>query len=256
MTGKVDYDTVAPAYDRRYADNEYPGTESALREFAGIDHDVLEVGCGTGHWLALLQVWGCRATGVDPSEQMLGRAVERASGARLLRGRGEAIPCADASFDRVVCINTLHHVEDKPRFIAEARRVLRPGGRFMAIGLDPSQGPDLWCIYEYWPSTLALDRARYPRCEQVRAWLAAAGFAECASHVAERIRFDRGARESLERGLLAKTTTSQLTLLDDAEYERGIAAIQRALEAAEARGDTLRLSADLRLYATIGSVPR
>ena len=235
--------------------NDYPGTERALREFAGENHDVLEVGCGTGHWLALLQTWGCRAIGLEPSEQMLARAAERQCGARLLRGHAEAIPCADASFDRVVCINALHHFADKRRFVGEARRVLRPGGRFMAINLDPSQGLDSWCIYDYWPSTLALDRERYPRSEDIRSWLAAAGFGECASYVADRILFDRVAREALERGLLAKTVTSQLMLLDDAEYQRGIAAIEGAIQAAEARGDTLRLAADLRLYATIGTVP-
>lgn len=255
MIGKVDYDAVASAYDRRYLDNEYRGTERVLREFAGENHDVLEVGCGTGHWLALLQTWGCSATGLEPSEQMLARAAERRCGARLLRGRAEAIPSADASFDRVVCINALHHFADQRRFVGEARRVLRPGGRFLAINLDPSHGPDSWCVYEYWPSTLALDRARYPRCEDLRSWLAVEGFGECTSYVADRILFDRLARDALERGLLAKTVTSQLTLLDDAEYQRGIAAIKSAIHAAEARGETLRLTADLRLYATIGTVP-
>jgi ubiquinone/menaquinone biosynthesis C-methylase UbiE len=252
---KVDYDEVAPAYDRRYAENEYPGTEAVLREVAAGAAHVLEVGCGTGHWLAAMRAWGCRVSGLDSSAEMLARARTRAADAELVRGRAESLPWAAATFDRVVCVNALHHVDDKPRLVAEARRVLRPGGRFLSIGLDPSAGPDPWCIYDYFETTLELDRQRYPAAAQVRRWLGDAGFADCVTRVAERILLDRPARECLERDLLAKTSTSQLSLLGDAEYRRGIERIRRDLDAAEAAGETLRLTGDLRLWATLGTVP-
>jgi ubiquinone/menaquinone biosynthesis C-methylase UbiE len=41
---------------------------------------------------------------------------------------------ADASFDRLFCVNALHHFRDKRAFVVEARRVLRRGGRMMTIG--------------------------------------------------------------------------------------------------------------------------
>jgi ubiquinone/menaquinone biosynthesis C-methylase UbiE len=251
---KVNYDEVAPAYDQRYVNHEFPGTEATLRQFAAGAERVLEVGCGTGHWLAQMHSWGCKVSGLDPSAQMLARAAQHAPQAQLVRGRAEALPWPDGSFDRVVCVNALHHVEGKHGFIVEARRVLRPGGRFLSIGLDPSTGLEPWCIYEYFETTLELDRQRHPAAAQVRSWLAHAGFVDCVTEVAERIVFDRSARECLDRNLLAKESTSQLSLLSDAQYQRGIDRIRRDVEAAEAAGESLRLTADLRLYATTANV--
>jgi hypothetical protein len=74
------------------------------------------------------------------------------------------------------------------------------------------------------------------------------------TQVAEHIVFDRSARECLDRGLLAKEFTSQLSLLSDEEYLRGIERVRRDLEAVESAGESLRLTADLRLYATLGTV--
>ena len=63
------------------------------------------------------------------------------------------------------------------------------------------------------------------------------------------------ARSAIEQGRLAKSATSQLAVLTDDEYQRGFERIRSALESAETRGESLGLNADLRLYATFGSVP-
>ena len=67
MDRSVDYDRIATTYDRRYGDNEYPGVEQALQQFVGEEPGVrvLEVGCGTGHWLALLSRRGICVAGLD-----------------------------------------------------------------------------------------------------------------------------------------------------------------------------------------------
>jgi hypothetical protein len=49
--------------------------------------------------------------------------------------------------------------------------------------------------------------------------------------------------------------TSQLGVLTDAEYRQGIDRIREEVESADGRGESLYLSADLRLYATVGAVP-
>ena len=56
MDRSVDYDHIARTYDRRYQEYQYPGVEQALLQFAASRPglQVLEVGCGTGHWLGLL----------------------------------------------------------------------------------------------------------------------------------------------------------------------------------------------------------
>jgi ubiquinone/menaquinone biosynthesis C-methylase UbiE len=46
--------------------------------------------------------------------------------------------------------------------VDEVRRVLRPGGRLMSIGLDPHEKRDRWFVYDFFPETLELDLNRFP----------------------------------------------------------------------------------------------
>ncbi len=149
MAFHVNYDSIAATYDRRYLENDYSGVERALMAFVGsnVTGRVLEVGCGTGHWLQLLGESGLRVAGVDASGNMLTYARARARGAALAHGRAEHLPWGSQTFERVFCINALHHFEDKVGFLTEARRVLVPGGQVMTVGLDPHTGTDRWYIY-------------------------------------------------------------------------------------------------------------
>jgi len=105
-------------------------------------HRVLEVGCGTGTLLMLTARAHPRVqlTGLDPDPKALDRARRKADSARvpiqLDRGFSDALPYADASFDRVFSAFMLHHLEDtdqKLRTFREIRRVLKPGGRLHLI---------------------------------------------------------------------------------------------------------------------------
>jgi ubiquinone/menaquinone biosynthesis C-methylase UbiE len=251
----VSYDPVAPGYDRRYHENSYTGIESLLDAFTEPRHAALEVGCGTGHWVARLAARGCRVAGLDPSAGMLGRAAGHVGSAMLVRGHAEALPFMSRAFDRVVVVNALHHFRDPARFAIEAHRVLCPGGRIVVVGLDPSQGPRDWFVYEYFERTRELDAARYPTTATITAWLEAAGFRRSSSGIGHRIDMTVSARDYLDRGALTKDSTSQLSLLSEAEYTAGIRRIRLAIEEAAGRGETLELRADLDLHATFASVP-
>lgn len=100
------------------------------------DHEVLEVGCGTGLILRRLQQHASRAVGVDLSPGMLERA--RARGLEVREGSATALPFADASFDVAVSFKTLAHVPDLPRALAEMARVVRPGGVLIAELYNPN----------------------------------------------------------------------------------------------------------------------
>jgi hypothetical protein len=158
-------------------------------------------------------------------------------------------------FERVFFINAFHHVEDQVAAVAESRRVLVPGGRFMTVGLDPHVGSDRWWIYEYFEPVLGLDQARYPATAAIRTWMTAAGFTDCSTHEVQHLPGRMAARTALAEGRLDRDVTSQLGVLSDVQYQEGLARIYGAAEAAEARGEILYLSADLRLYATFGTVP-
>jgi len=257
MARRVDYDHIATGYDRRYQVNDYSGVEAALIGFAGepAGQHVLEVGCGTGHWLRRLGDAGARVTGLDPSAQMLAHAKTQAPGAALAQGSAERLPWANASFDRVFCINAFHHFPDKIAFLLEALRVLRPGGLMMTVGLDPHTGVDRWYIYEYFDEVLEIDRRRYPAAGQIREWMLAAGFAGSVTREVQHLPVGLEARAALEQGRLEKGVASQLSVLTDEEYRQGIDRIRGAIASAEVRGESLRLTADLRLYATFGEAP-
>lgn len=98
--------------------------------------DVLEIAVGTGRNLPFYPE-GVRLTGVDISPGMLEFARERANqfGIRIdLRvGDAQALDVPDASFDTVVSTLSMCTIPDERQAIREARRVLRPGGRFVLV---------------------------------------------------------------------------------------------------------------------------
>lgn len=248
----TNYDAIADSYDTRYSQEDYGGIERALLEFAGTaGQQFLEVGCGTGHWLQWLDSRNIVATGLDRSRAMLSRAQMRPTRACLIQGRAEDLPLKSISFDCIFCINAHHHFADKPRFFAEARRVLRPGGSLMTVALDPHTGSDTWWVYDYFQGTLAIDKERYPSCHQIQEWMNNAGFIDTYSQVVQHEAGEIAASTALETGMITPAYTSQLAVLTDGEFADG----ENLIRLAMARDNRVTLSADLRVYATYGRVP-
>jgi ubiquinone/menaquinone biosynthesis C-methylase UbiE len=254
MPRTTDYDSISSQYDRRYQGQGYPGTERTLFKFIGDDGTkrVLEVGCGTGHWLKVFSNRIAFLAGLDLSANMLQRARESVPEAPLVRGRAETLPYRSQSFDRLFCINAFHHFTEKDKFLTEARRVLRPHGGLMIVGLDPHTGLDRWWVYDYFHETIELDAQRYPSTSDMRTNMTAAGFLRCETSVAEHIVVQMPARAAIARGLLDQSYTSQLTILSTEEYQAGLSRVNQTIAIERAKGVELMLVADLRLYATIG----
>ena len=219
---RVDYDDIAASYDKRYDRNRYDEVRDALIRFVGDAGSVVEVGCGTGHWLAELRGGARRVVGIDPSWGMLVAAARNAPDALLIRGSASALPIDGGTADRVFCIKAFQHFPDKPAFVAEARRVLGTRGAIMIVGLDPHSGIDQWWVYDYFPSTLPIDLLRYASTAAIRSMLEEAGFTSIETSVAQHfpaaIPFDK----ALERGYLDRNATSQLLVVPDDEYRAGM----------------------------------
>jgi ubiquinone/menaquinone biosynthesis C-methylase UbiE len=252
MSRVTDYDAVAAGYDVRYRTFDFGEITDAIRAFLG-DAPVgaaLEVGCGTGHWLKLLAAGAPLVAGVDASGEMIGRA--KGSGAHLARGLAEALPWCDATFDRVICINALHHFRDRDAFFRECRRVLRPRGGLLNVGLDPHAERDTWWIYDYFPETQAIDRQRYAAVRTIRGELVRADFSWSESWEVQTFEHQMPAREAFDRGLVARDFSSQLAVLSPEEFEAGVARIRAAMVEAEQRGSELMLASELHLFAVTG----
>jgi SAM-dependent methyltransferase len=97
---------------------------------------VLDLACGAGIGTSYLLRAGARScTGVDVSQEAVNFASEHYPGPRFLLGDGLNIPLGDESVDVVVSFETMEHVSDQSRFLAECYRVLIPGGVF--VGSTP-----------------------------------------------------------------------------------------------------------------------
>jgi SAM-dependent methyltransferase len=91
---------------------------------------LLDVACGTGVASAAAAAAGARVTGIDFSPAMLAMARSLHPELQFESGDAEELTFADASFEAVIANFGMHHVERPGRAIAQALRVLRPGGRF------------------------------------------------------------------------------------------------------------------------------
>jgi SAM-dependent methyltransferase len=88
----------------------------------------LDLGCGDGRLAAGLDA--AELTLADVSRAALERAGRRLPGATTVELEPDApLPLPDASFDLVLCAETIEHVRDVQLLLSEVRRVLRPGGR-------------------------------------------------------------------------------------------------------------------------------
>ncbi|MGH2726804.1 MAG: class I SAM-dependent methyltransferase [Actinomycetota bacterium] len=131
------YDKMAPRFDRKIRFWERTlfagGREWACSQATG---DVLEIATGTGRNLPFYSS-DVRLTGIEWSPVMLEHARTRAKDlgreVDLRLGNAEALEFPESSFDSVVCTLSLCSIPDDRRAVAEARRVLRPGGVFLLM---------------------------------------------------------------------------------------------------------------------------
>jgi SAM-dependent methyltransferase len=184
---------------------------------------VLEVGCGTGRFLAAL-AGRAKAWGVDPSSEMLEVARGRVHGAGLKLGSAEELPFKDAWFERAAMWLVVHLV-DRPRAFAELYRVLAPGGRLAVATFDPSYFDDFW-LNHYFPSMKKADLARFPSGVDLESELPAAGF-----EATRLVRLSQQGRLSREDALgrIRGRHIGTFDLIADAEYAAGLERAEREL---------------------------
>jgi SAM-dependent methyltransferase len=182
---------------------------------------VLDIGCGTGRFLAQLAEIA-KGWGVDASPEMLEVARTRVGGAGLKLGSAEELPFKDGWFERAT-MWLVAHLVDRPRAFAEAARVLGPGGHFAVATFDPSYFDEFW-LNGLFPSMEAADRARFPTADELTAELAP--FDEVRL-----IRLSQTGSLTREVALdrIRGKHISTFDLIDDEEYAAGLERAEREL---------------------------
>jgi ArsR family transcriptional regulator len=109
--------------------------------------EVADLGCGEGYLTLESARWARRVTAVDRSREVLERGRELAARRKLTniawkRGDIEDVPLPDRSVDLALLSQALHHAAEPARALAEAKRILRPGGRVLI--LDLRQHEEAW----------------------------------------------------------------------------------------------------------------
>ncbi len=188
--GFEDYDRTSGVYDvtRVPVGVEVILGHLALRGVPLSAQAVLDAGCGTGNYIAVLSGSVGKVAGVELNAGMLGEARSKlGEGVELRQGDVTSLPFDDGAFDAVVCNQVIHHL-DRPdegcneakdfpnisRFVSEAHRVLSPGGSLLINVCSQAQLVDGFWWADLIPEAMARCALRHPPLETLRAIMRAA----------------------------------------------------------------------------------
>lgn len=156
MTTTTLYDRIGSEYSRRRNPDARIGhlIGQALDEATVIAN----VGAGTGSYEPPNKV----VIAIEPSAAMICQRIS--AGGRVVRGTAEDIPLRDKSVDASMAVLTIHHWRDWERGIAELNRISRH--RVVMMTWDPDHS-GFWLVQRYFPEILEVDRAIFPRLEEI-----------------------------------------------------------------------------------------
>jgi ubiquinone/menaquinone biosynthesis C-methylase UbiE len=134
QSDRARYDGVAEWYDAQL--ESAPHRHEVLRASLGSGSGrCVDIGCGTGRDLSVIEEFGWTAVGVELSADQLRLARRRSS--RVVQGDAERLPFPSSTFPMAVSCWTSTDVDHFDRMLVEVARVLRPGGRFLFYGVHP-----------------------------------------------------------------------------------------------------------------------
>lgn len=127
-----EFERAAPLFAER-TKNRFDGLGVVDFARARDGESVVEVGAGTGNFLALFAGSGRRLTAVDLTPGMLEQARARHPGIEPVVADGRKLPFKSRSVDLVASAQALHHIWDPMTVVKEMRRVVAPGGRVLIV---------------------------------------------------------------------------------------------------------------------------
>jgi demethylmenaquinone methyltransferase/2-methoxy-6-polyprenyl-1,4-benzoquinol methylase len=163
------FDWIAPIYDRLMI----PAFPERLRGLLKLPADgrMLDAGGGTGRVSSGLRCLVDQLVVCDLSLPMLARARHK-NGLTPVNAYAEKLPFGDATFDRILVVDALHHFKDPVRALGELMRLLKPGGRMVVE--EPDIRHKLVKLVAL-AEKLALMRSRFYPAEEIAGIIQAAG---------------------------------------------------------------------------------
>lgn len=132
-------ESIRAFYDTEYYANHRVGrlpwhTRMVARRLGDLrGKKVLDVACGAGEWLEYLYRAGAEVAGIDLSRKAIDACLRRMPNGEFVCGPAETLSFAADRFDLVTCMGSLEHFIDKPRALAEMRRVAKDSARFLIL---------------------------------------------------------------------------------------------------------------------------
>ncbi len=183
---------------------------------------VLEIGCGTGNYICALQTQtGCVAWGLDPSRDMLSQARSQGPDVTWTCAPAENTGLNNIQFDFVFSVDAVHHFQDRVHVFSEINRLLSETGT-ICIATDSeeiirSRTP----LSLYWPETIEIELARYPRMETLETELRDTGFVDLRQEEV------RAVYELSDLTPCRAKVFSCLRLLSEETFQRGLERLKK-----------------------------
>lgn len=130
---------------KRFYDREYYGAQHAARALpwhyrvvarrlgSAARGEVLDIACGSGEWLRLLDSFGARIHGIDISEKAIEICRQTLPHGDFQQGPAEQLPFGDATFDLVTCLGSLEHFLEPDVALREMLRVAKADAKFLLL---------------------------------------------------------------------------------------------------------------------------
>ena len=251
---RVNYDTIAHQYDEPLRDHAPdPNLARFIEERSARSADLrlLDMGCGTGKQVAANRSAYPDATiiGSDLFAGMLTQAQRRNADVTLVQGSSAAPPFRAHSFDYISNQFSYQHVLDQPRMIADTFRLLKSGGRFVMVNIDPWRMSGWW-IYQYFPVAQQRDLVDFLPIDTFTDLMRQVGFVNITAN-----RVHQHDPQPLTQFLAYASDrwrTSQLLCIPDSAYDQGLAKLKADLAQ---HGDAATADSEFCLVTVSGDKP-
>jgi ubiquinone/menaquinone biosynthesis C-methylase UbiE len=183
---KIQYDNIVENYDR-FRESDSDAVEKLILG-SGISSTskILEIGCGTGNYVSALQRRvGCQCWGLDPSPEMIRRAMKQNGRVAFSVGSSEDLGFVDEFFDFAFSVDVIHHVDNCARYFLETFRVLRPHGLLATLTDSEDTIRRRMPLGFYFPEIVEHELIRYPTIDRLRQHSRETGFELMCEEVVE-----------------------------------------------------------------------